>query len=60
MIALQAHCPHVGPTGGGKCVDFDYERSWFSDEALFGDPEGETFQCPKTPSKYTKSKYRRW
>eukprot|EP00188_Purpureofilum_apyrenoidigerum_P001473 Plantae.Rhodophyta-Purpureofilum_apyrenoidigerum.ctg18088.p1 GENE.Plantae.Rhodophyta-Purpureofilum_apyrenoidigerum.ctg18088~~Plantae.Rhodophyta-Purpureofilum_apyrenoidigerum.ctg18088.p1 ORF type:complete len:280 (-),score=26.90 Plantae.Rhodophyta-Purpureofilum_apyrenoidigerum.ctg18088:304-1143(-) len=28
LIALRPaiHCPHVGPTGGGKCVDVPYEK----------------------------------
>lgn len=24
------HCPHVGPTGGGKCIDFTYESYYTS------------------------------
>lgn len=39
------HCPHVGPTGGGKCVDVPYGQDYFTDEALYGDPVGETFKC---------------
>ncbi|KAJ7184890.1 hypothetical protein C8R46DRAFT_984001 [Mycena filopes] len=30
------HCPHVGPTGGGKCVDVAYNDVFFNDEVLFG------------------------
>ncbi|MCJ1306696.1 hypothetical protein MMC25_000339 [Agyrium rufum] len=40
------HCVHVGPTGGGKCVDIAYNDVYFDDEALFGAPTGETFTCP--------------
>ncbi|GAB1312614.1 hypothetical protein MFIFM68171_02824 [Madurella fahalii] len=39
------HCPHVGPTGGGKCVDVEYPQDYFNDEELYGDPVGETFMC---------------
>ncbi|KAA6414115.1 MAG: hypothetical protein FRX48_02477 [Lasallia pustulata] len=39
------HCPHVGPTGGGKCVNEPYNEGYFDDEALFGSPEGQTFMC---------------
>lgn len=28
--APDLHCPHVGPTGGGKCVDFTY-ASYYTD-----------------------------
>ncbi|KAL2352482.1 hypothetical protein BJ546DRAFT_1064216 [Cryomyces antarcticus] len=45
-IRPDVHCPHVGPTGGGKCVDADYNDVYFDDQALFGQPEGETFVCP--------------
>ena len=41
----QVHCPHVGPTGGGKCVDYAYPLEYFTDKALYGDPLGETFTC---------------
>ncbi|KAK8226044.1 hypothetical protein HDK77DRAFT_501285 [Phyllosticta capitalensis] len=30
------HCPHVGPTGGGKCVDNDYSIYYFDDLELLG------------------------
>ncbi|KAI9766011.1 MAG: hypothetical protein M1840_007018 [Geoglossum simile] len=56
-VRPKAHCAHVGPTGGGKCVDYPYELSYFSDQGIFGDPQGETFQCSRTASKY--SQYRR-
>ncbi|SPO00356.1 uncharacterized protein DNG_03201 [Cephalotrichum gorgonifer] len=39
------HCPHVGPTGGGKCVDVPYPEDFLSDEDLYGDLVGETFTC---------------
>ncbi|KAM7215293.1 hypothetical protein V8F06_009344 [Rhypophila decipiens] len=39
------HCPHVGPTGGGKCIDVNYPDDYFNDQELFGDPVGETFMC---------------
>ncbi|KAH0552933.1 hypothetical protein GP486_006869 [Trichoglossum hirsutum] len=45
-IRPDVHCSHVGPTGGGKCVDFPYQLRYFSDQAIFGDPQGGTFQCP--------------
>ncbi|KAK6527662.1 hypothetical protein TWF694_004642 [Orbilia ellipsospora] len=39
------HCPHVGPTGGMKCVNYGYEdRLFLSDAALFGDVH--RFVCP--------------
>ncbi|KAM5528490.1 hypothetical protein FOXYSP1_18971 [Fusarium oxysporum f. sp. phaseoli] len=43
------HCPHVGPTGGGKCVDTDYTTFYFEDEAIFGSPAGSIFICPPKP-----------
>lgn len=39
------HCPHVGPTGGGKCVDESYNQGYFDDELLFGRPKGKVFVC---------------
>lgn len=39
------HCAHVGPTGGGKCVNVPYNDAYFSDESLYGDELGETFKC---------------
>jgi hypothetical protein len=30
------HCPHVGPSGGGKCVNIDYVDAYFNDLKLFG------------------------
>ncbi|KAL2268279.1 hypothetical protein VTJ83DRAFT_3125 [Remersonia thermophila] len=44
-VRPDVHCPHVGPTGGGKCIDVPYPENYFSDEALYGDPVGETFSC---------------
>ncbi|KIV98946.1 uncharacterized protein PV09_09331 [Verruconis gallopava] len=38
------HCAHVGPTGGGKCVDPNYNDVYFDDEELFG--SNSIFQCP--------------
>lgn len=46
----QVHCPHVGPTGGSKCVNEPYEQGYFfSDQALFGKPEGQNFVCKPIP-----------
>ncbi|KAK4124424.1 hypothetical protein N657DRAFT_655665 [Parathielavia appendiculata] len=45
QVRPDVHCPHVGPTGGGKCVDVAYPKNYFSDEALYGQPTGETFMC---------------
>ncbi|KAJ7692217.1 hypothetical protein B0H17DRAFT_934227 [Mycena rosella] len=42
----EVHCPHVGPTGGGKCVDVEYNDVCFNDEFLFGEPLGRPFNCP--------------
>jgi hypothetical protein len=44
-IRAQVHCQHVGPTGGGKCVNLDYNDQYFQDQALYGDPLGQTFMC---------------
>lgn len=38
------HCPHVGPTGGGKCVDVKYNDVYFDDRELFGSTD--MFICP--------------
>ena len=44
----QVHCPHVGPTGGGKCVDVDYETAYINDDVpLFNGPLGSVFACPE-------------
>lgn len=45
QIRPEIHCPHVGPTGGGKCVDKPYLDKYFDDERLFGRPTGTTFVC---------------
>ncbi|KAK4163294.1 hypothetical protein QBC43DRAFT_66533 [Cladorrhinum sp. PSN259] len=45
QVRPDVHCPHVGPTGGGKCVDVPYPENYFSDEVLYGEPTGETFKC---------------
>ncbi|KAK0649956.1 hypothetical protein B0T16DRAFT_326117 [Cercophora newfieldiana] len=47
QVRPDVHCPHVGPTGGGKCINVPYPTDFFSDESLYGDPVGETFMCPK-------------
>ncbi|KAK6508742.1 hypothetical protein TWF506_010819 [Arthrobotrys conoides] len=38
-----AHCPHVGPSGGMKCVDYDYKTRQFDDERLWG--RTDLFRC---------------
>lgn len=45
MVRPDVHCPHVGPTGGGKCVDIDYSTDYFDDERLFKAPLGSVFTC---------------
>ncbi|EME40182.1 hypothetical protein DOTSEDRAFT_56437 [Dothistroma septosporum NZE10] len=45
MVRPDVHCPHVGPTGGGKCIDIDYSIDYFDDANLFKEPEGTTFTC---------------
>ncbi|PPJ50226.1 hypothetical protein CBER1_07179 [Cercospora berteroae] len=45
QVRPDIHCPHVGPTGGGKCVDINYSVDYFSDLELFGLPEGNVFTC---------------
>ncbi|KAJ7209274.1 hypothetical protein GGX14DRAFT_566458 [Mycena pura] len=42
-IRPEVHCQHVGPTGGGKCIDIPYNQVYFDDE-LFGSRDG-TFDC---------------
>ncbi|KAF3927774.1 hypothetical protein ABW20_dc0100130 [Dactylellina cionopaga] len=42
----EEHCVHVGPTGGGKCVVYPYEKRLFDDVALFGDAH--RFICPSS------------
>ncbi|KAJ6603351.1 hypothetical protein DFH09DRAFT_1270246 [Mycena vulgaris] len=45
-IRPEVHCAHVGPTGGGKCIDVEYNDVYFNDEFLFNSPLGTTFTCP--------------
>lgn len=45
IVRPDIHCPHVGPTGGGKCVDIDYSEDYFDDAELFGEALGSTFTC---------------
>ncbi|KAL8683453.1 MAG: hypothetical protein Q9186_000608 [Xanthomendoza sp. 1 TL-2023] len=45
-IRPDIHCPHVGPSGGGKCVDVQYDDGYLDDQVLFGKPEGQNFVCP--------------
>ncbi|QDS71543.1 hypothetical protein FKW77_005418 [Venturia effusa] len=40
------HCPHVGPTGGGKCVDVDPNVVYNDDVELYG--QKQLFMCPST------------
>ncbi|KAK3934620.1 hypothetical protein QBC46DRAFT_368095 [Diplogelasinospora grovesii] len=47
QVRPDVHCPHVGPTGGGKCVNIAYPTNYFNDESLYDDPLGETFVCNK-------------
>ncbi|KAJ7476686.1 hypothetical protein FB451DRAFT_1087339 [Mycena latifolia] len=44
-IRPEVHCPHVGPTGGGKCIDVAYNDVYFNDQFLFGAPLGQPFHC---------------
>ncbi|KAF7926292.1 uncharacterized protein EAE98_006587 [Botrytis deweyae] len=37
QVRPEVHRPHVGPTGGMKCVDYDYNQGYLADDlALFG------------------------
>ncbi|KAJ7053227.1 hypothetical protein C8F01DRAFT_1375384 [Mycena amicta] len=45
LIRPEVHCPHVGPTGGGKCVDVDYNDVYFNDELVFGEHGAGAFDC---------------
>lgn len=45
QVRPDVHCPHVGPTGGGKCVNVPYPKNYFADEMLYGDKVGQTFMC---------------
>ncbi|KAJ7864457.1 hypothetical protein B0H14DRAFT_3107548 [Mycena olivaceomarginata] len=40
----EVHCAHVGPTGGGKCIDVEYNDVFFNDEFLFGSSR-KPFNC---------------
>ncbi|KAJ6451285.1 hypothetical protein C8R45DRAFT_1113619 [Mycena sanguinolenta] len=40
----EVHCPHVGPTGGGKCIDVEYNDVFFNDQFLFGSAR-KPFNC---------------
>lgn len=40
------HCAHIGPSGGGKCIDIPYADKYINDEAIFGSPSAEIFKCP--------------
>ena len=42
----QVHCSHVGPSGGGKCTNVNYNDVYFDDQQLFGRPAGDIFMCP--------------
>jgi hypothetical protein len=43
---LQVHCVYYGPTGGGKCVDIDYNTEYSTDDTtLFGSYNASI--CPK-------------
>ncbi|KAK6331417.1 hypothetical protein TWF730_004498 [Orbilia blumenaviensis] len=42
------HCTHVGPTGGGKCVEYPYYDRLFDELPLFGDRY--RFRCPSYSS----------
>ncbi|KAF2430900.1 hypothetical protein EJ08DRAFT_588123 [Tothia fuscella] len=44
VIRPAIHCPHIGPTGGGKCTDIDYNNVYFDNKELFGDAS--LFNCP--------------
>ncbi|EPS41734.1 hypothetical protein H072_4341 [Dactylellina haptotyla CBS 200.50] len=48
LVRPDAHCPHVGPTGGMKCVDFDYKTRQFDDQRLWG--QTDLFRCPGVPA----------
>ncbi|KAJ7759970.1 hypothetical protein B0H16DRAFT_1674415 [Mycena metata] len=41
----EVHCPHVGPTGGGKCIDVAYNDVYFNDQFLFNAQLGQPFTC---------------
>ncbi|KAJ7169260.1 hypothetical protein C8R43DRAFT_982726 [Mycena crocata] len=43
----EVHCPHVGPTGGRKCIDVDYNDVYLNDQFVFDAPLGSPFHCKK-------------
>ncbi|CAK4032316.1 Hypothetical predicted protein [Lecanosticta acicola] len=45
VVHPEVHCPHVGPTGGGKCSEIDYSVDYFDDDKLFQAPVGSVFTC---------------
>ncbi|KAL8845241.1 MAG: hypothetical protein Q9176_000409 [Flavoplaca citrina] len=45
-IRPDIHCSHIGPTGGGKCIDVQFDEGYLDDELLFGKPSGQNFVCP--------------
>ncbi|KAI5357278.1 hypothetical protein Slin14017_G122870 [Septoria linicola] len=45
QVRPEIHCPHVGPSGGGKCIPIQYSIDYFDDYQLFGVPEGSAFTC---------------
>ncbi|KAF7309266.1 Secreted protein [Mycena indigotica] len=42
-IRPDVHCAHVGPTGGGKCIQKHYTTDYFDDTQLFGPKK--VFSC---------------
>ncbi|KAF3928787.1 hypothetical protein ABW21_db0205574 [Orbilia brochopaga] len=44
QVDPEEHCPHVGFSGGMKCVDYPYEKRLFDDISLFG--TADRFICP--------------
>jgi len=47
-IRPEVHCPHVGPTGGGKCVDVQYDQVYFEDDQVLFEGVGDNiFMCGK-------------
>jgi len=49
LVRPEMHCQHVGPTGGGKCVDWPYNEGYFDDDELYAGIGNGTrpFICPK-------------
>ncbi|KAF7290200.1 hypothetical protein MIND_01333400 [Mycena indigotica] len=45
ILRPEVHCVHVGPTGGGKCVDVEYNDVYYNDELVFGEHGAATFDC---------------